>query len=139
MTSINDSEAQNYGVEAILGHDARYDRADEFMEVVTGLWETWEDDAIIADREAGIFADPDKVHELHHKGEYFSSRGPLTVPRTRRADRYCCRPDPRVADVNSPPAGRISSSPVIRESRSPATTMPTRRPASPRPTAIPSR
>lgn len=82
VTSINDSEAQNYGVDAILGHDARYDRADEFLEVVTGLWDTWEDDAIIADRAAGIFADPDKVHELRHKGEYFSSRGPLTVPRT---------------------------------------------------------
>jgi len=82
VTSINDSEAQNYGVEAHLGHDERYDRADEFLEVVTGLWDTWEDDAILHDRAAGIYADPTKVHELHHRGQYFSARGPLTVPRT---------------------------------------------------------
>jgi len=82
VTSINDREAQNYGVEAHLGHDERYDRADEFLEVVTGLWDTWEDDAILHDRAAGIYADPAKVHELHHRGQYFSARGPLTVPRT---------------------------------------------------------
>jgi len=82
VTSINDSEAQNYGVDAHLGHDERYDRADEFLEVVTGLWDTWEDDAILHDRAAGIYADPAKVHELRHVGQYFSARGPLTVPRT---------------------------------------------------------
>lgn len=82
VTSINDSEAQNYGVDAHLGHDERYDRADEFLEVVTGLWDTWEDGAILHDRAAGIYADPAKVHELRHVGQYFSARGPLTVPRT---------------------------------------------------------
>ena len=82
VTSINDSEAQNYGVEHHLGHDERYDRADEFLEATIGLWDTWEDDALILDREACEFADPDKVHELGHKGEWFSTRGPLTVPRT---------------------------------------------------------
>lgn len=82
VTSVNDSEAQNFGVDAHLGHDERYDRADEFLDVVTGLWDTWEDDAIVADRAAGIYADPTKVHELGHVGQYFSARGPLTVPRT---------------------------------------------------------
>jgi FMN-dependent oxidoreductase (nitrilotriacetate monooxygenase family) len=82
VTSINDSEAQNYGVEHILAHDERYDRADEFLEATTGLWDTWEDDALVLDREACVFADPDKVHELGYKGEWFSTRGPLTVPRT---------------------------------------------------------
>ena len=82
VTSVNDSEAQNFGVDAHLGHDERYDRADEFLDVVSGLWDTWEDDAILHDRGAGIYADPAKVHELHHRGQYFSSRGPLTVPRT---------------------------------------------------------
>ncbi|WP_046318786.1 LLM class flavin-dependent oxidoreductase [Mycobacterium sp. UM_Kg1] len=81
VTSVNDSEAHNYGWESHLSHDERYDRADEFLDVVAGLWDTWEDDAIVADRGAGIFADPSKVHELNHIGEYFSSRGPLTVPR----------------------------------------------------------
>ncbi len=81
VTSINDSEAQNYGVEHILDHDERYDRADEFLEATTGLWDTWEDDALVLDRENCVFADPDKVHELDYKGEWFSTRGPLTVPR----------------------------------------------------------
>jgi FMN-dependent oxidoreductase (nitrilotriacetate monooxygenase family) len=82
VTSVNDSEAQNFGVDAHLGHAERYDRADEFMDVVTGLWDTWEDDAILHDRASGRYADPAKVHELNHVGHYFSARGPLTVPRT---------------------------------------------------------
>ena len=82
VTSVNDSEAQNFGVKAHLGHEERYDRADEFMDVVAGLWDTWEDDAILHDRVSGQYADPAKVHELRHVGKYFSARGPLTVPRT---------------------------------------------------------
>ena len=82
VTSINDSEAQNYGFDEHVDHDQRYDRADEFLEATTALWDSWEDDALVLDREAGYFADPDKVHEINHKGEWFSVRGPLTVPRT---------------------------------------------------------
>lgn len=82
VTSVNDGEAQNYGLTSHLSHDERYDRADEFLDVVAGLWDTWEDGAIVADRATGIYADPAKVHELRHEGEYFSVRGPLTVPRT---------------------------------------------------------
>ncbi|MGV9673807.1 LLM class flavin-dependent oxidoreductase [Nocardia sp. NPDC003482] len=82
VTSVNDSEAQNFGVEAHLGHDERYDRADEFLEVVAGLWDGWDDDAVVHDRAAGIYADPTKVRELRYRGRYLSARGPLTVPRT---------------------------------------------------------
>ncbi|MFD4459165.1 LLM class flavin-dependent oxidoreductase [Nocardia sp. NPDC058480] len=82
VTSVNDSEAQNFGMDAHLGHAERYDRADEFLEVVGGLWDTWDDDAIVHDRAAGYFADPAKVHELRHSGRFFAARGPLTVPRT---------------------------------------------------------
>ncbi|WP_239155231.1 LLM class flavin-dependent oxidoreductase [Amycolatopsis sp. FDAARGOS 1241] len=81
VTSVNDAEARNYGIEEHLGHDERYDRAEEFIEVVAKLWDTWEDDAIVGDRAAGFYADPDKVRELRHRGRYFSVRGPLTVPR----------------------------------------------------------
>jgi FMN-dependent oxidoreductase (nitrilotriacetate monooxygenase family) len=81
VTSVNDSEAQNYGVKEHLAHDARYDRADEFLEATTGLWDTWDDDALVLDRTTPLFADPSKVHELDHDGEWFSVRGPLTVPR----------------------------------------------------------
>jgi FMN-dependent oxidoreductase (nitrilotriacetate monooxygenase family) len=82
VTSVNDSEAQNFGVEQHLGHDERYDRAQEFIETVVALWESWDDDALVMDRETGIFADPDKVHEINHRGKWFNARGPLTVPRT---------------------------------------------------------
>ena len=82
VTSVNDGEAQNYGVEHHLGHDARYDRADEFLEATTGLWDSWDDDALVLDRATGVFADPAKVHELNHDGEWFRVRGPLTVPRS---------------------------------------------------------
>jgi FMN-dependent oxidoreductase (nitrilotriacetate monooxygenase family) len=82
VTSVNDSEAQNYGVDQVLAHDARYDRADEFLEATTGLWDSWEDDALVLDRAAGLFADPDKVHELNYEGDWLKVRGPLTVPRT---------------------------------------------------------
>src|SRR5215510_9450828 len=81
VTSVNDSEAQNYGVEHHLDHDERYDRADEFLEATVGLWDTWDDDALVLDRESGYFADPEKVRELDYEGKWFSSRGPLTVPR----------------------------------------------------------
>jgi FMN-dependent oxidoreductase (nitrilotriacetate monooxygenase family) len=82
VTSLNNSEAENFGHEEHLEHDLRYDRADEFMEVVTGLWDSWEDDALIVDKQSGRFADPEKVHRLDYRGKYFKSKGPLTVPRS---------------------------------------------------------
>ena len=82
VTSLNDTEAQNMGRETVIEHDLRYDRADEFMEVVLGHWDTWDDDAIILDKSANTFADPEKVHRLDHKGQFFASRGPFTVPRS---------------------------------------------------------
>lgn len=81
VTSVNDAEAQNFGFESHLGHDERYDQADEFLEAVTGLWDTWEDGAILWDQANRVFADPTKVHELHHSGRFYDVRGPLTVPR----------------------------------------------------------
>ncbi|MFT5390142.1 MAG: FMN-dependent oxidoreductase (nitrilotriacetate monooxygenase family) [Gammaproteobacteria bacterium] len=82
VTSMNDIEAQNMGLTHAPPHDTRYDRADEFMEVVHGHWDSWADDALIVDRESGRFADPDKVRRLDHKGEHYASRGPFTVPRS---------------------------------------------------------
>ncbi|ETW94664.1 MAG: monooxygenase [Candidatus Entotheonella factor] len=82
VTSMNDGEALNMGHAAHGEHDRRYDRADEFMEVVLGHWDAWEDDAIVCDKESGLYAHPDKVHRLDHEGEFFRSRGPFTVPRS---------------------------------------------------------
>ncbi len=60
----------------------RYDRAREFVDVVTGLWDSWADDAFVRDVERGIFFDPDKMHVLDHRGKHFSVRGPLNVARS---------------------------------------------------------
>lgn len=82
VTSMNDGEAQNFGAVAHLGHGERYDRADEFMEVSFKLWDSWDEDALVLDRVAGIYADPTKVHYVNHKGTWFQSRGPLNIPRS---------------------------------------------------------
>jgi FMN-dependent oxidoreductase (nitrilotriacetate monooxygenase family) len=82
VTSLNSAEAANFGRDKHMGHDDRYDRADEFMDVVLGHWNTWEDDALIADKPSSRFADPAKVHRLDHVGRYFRSRGPFSVPRS---------------------------------------------------------
>jgi FMN-dependent oxidoreductase (nitrilotriacetate monooxygenase family) len=82
VTSFNDGEAMNMGQDQHMEHDLRYDVADEFLEVVLGHWDAWEDDAIVQDKTTGLFAHPEKVHRLDHKGKFFKSRGPFTVPRS---------------------------------------------------------
>jgi len=82
VTSLNDNEAKNMGRAEHPAHDDRYDLADEFVEVVLGHWNTWEDDAIVLDKERGVFADASKVHRLDYEGEHYRSRGPFTVPRS---------------------------------------------------------
>lgn len=82
VTSLNDGEALNMGRDSHPEHDSRYDKADEFMEVVLGHWDTWEDGALIMDKTSGRFADPTRVKRLDHKGPAFKSRGPFTVPRS---------------------------------------------------------
>lgn len=82
VTSFNDGEAMNMGRDQHVEHDLRYDMADEFMEVVLGHWDSWEDDAIVQDKATGLFAHPEKVHRLDHKGRFYKSRGPFTVPRS---------------------------------------------------------
>jgi N-acetyl-S-(2-succino)cysteine monooxygenase len=81
VTSSNLSEAYNFGREAHYEHGERYDRAVEFVEVVQGLWDSWDDDAFVRDRTAERYFDPGKIHALNHKGKHFSVRGPLNVAR----------------------------------------------------------
>ena len=81
VTSGNLNEAMNFGREEHYEHDERYRRASEFVEVVKGLWDSWDDDAFLYDRAGGRFFDPGKVHDLNHKGEWFNVQGPLNVPR----------------------------------------------------------
>ena len=82
VTSLNDSEAQNFGVSEHLEHDDRYDAADEFMEASLALWNSWDNGALIGDQGAGEFADPGMIHRVDYTGDHFQTRGPLTVPRS---------------------------------------------------------
>lgn len=81
VTTSNPDAARNFGLEEHLDHADRYRRAREFYDVVTGLWDSWADDAFVRDVESGVFFDPEKLHTLDHKGEFFSVRGPLHVAR----------------------------------------------------------
>ena len=80
VTAHNDRAAQNFGLDKIYEHDKRYEMAGEWVEVVDKLWASWEPQAIVADPEAGIFADGAKVHTIDHEGQYFKVRGPLNLP-----------------------------------------------------------
>ncbi|MGQ2993535.1 MULTISPECIES: LLM class flavin-dependent oxidoreductase [unclassified Variovorax] len=81
VTTSNPDAALNFGREDHMEHDARYDRAREFYDVVTGLWDSWADDAFVRDVDSGRFFDPAKLHVLAHKGEHLSVRGPLHIAR----------------------------------------------------------
>jgi FMN-dependent oxidoreductase (nitrilotriacetate monooxygenase family) len=81
VTSANPREAMNFGLEEHVEHGERYLRAREFFGVVTGLWDSWADDAFIKDVETGTYFDPEKMHVLDHKGPHLSVRGPLNVAR----------------------------------------------------------
>ncbi len=81
VTTSNPDAALNFGLDEHMEHGERYKRAREFYDVVTGLWDSWADDAFVRDAEHGIFFDPAKMHVLGHKGTYLSVRGPLNIAR----------------------------------------------------------
>ncbi len=74
--------AQNFGGSGQVRHSERYDRAHEFMGVVKGLWDSWADDAVVADPETGVYALEDRIRPINHKGESYSVVGPLNLPRS---------------------------------------------------------
>jgi len=81
VTTANPDAALNFGLDEDVDHDERYRRAREFYDVVTGLWDSYADDAFVRDVESGIYVDPEKIHVLAHKGEHLSVRGPLNIAR----------------------------------------------------------
>jgi len=81
VTTSNPDAALNFGLEEHVEHDERYRRAREFYDVVTGLWDSWAEDAFVRDVERGIYSDPTRMHVLNHKGKYYSVRGPLNIGR----------------------------------------------------------
>ena len=81
VTSSSEAEALNFSKTEHLAHSARYERAEEFVEVVKKLWDSWEDNAVLIDKKAGRFADPSLVHHVNHAGKWFSIKGPLNISR----------------------------------------------------------
>lgn len=81
VTSGMAVEAYNFNRDAHYGHAERYERANEFAEIVTALWDSWDDDAFPRDKESGQFFIPEKMHFLNHKGKHFKVKGPLNIPR----------------------------------------------------------
>ncbi len=81
VTSANPHEAGNFGREEHLEHGERYRRAREFYDVVTGLWDSWADDAFLRDQASGVYFDPAGLHTLDHRGEFFRVQGPLNIAR----------------------------------------------------------
>lgn len=81
VTSAGDATAQNFGLDEQQSPAVRYERAEEFVDVVKQLWDSWEDDAFLHDKERGVFYDKSKVHTIDHKGKYFKVKGPLNIAR----------------------------------------------------------
>ncbi len=98
VTSLNSNQAANYGEERQPADD-RYDRAYEFVEVCRELWRSWDADAVVMDRGAGVFADPAKVRRIEHEGRFFRSRGPLNVTRSPQNG-------PAILQAGTSPKGR---------------------------------
>ena len=82
VTSSSEHEARNFGFDEHLAHATRYERADEFADVVSGLWDSFDEDAFLRDKSSGRYFDPDKHHVLVHRGAFFNVRGPLNVARS---------------------------------------------------------
>jgi len=81
VTSSSQAEADNFSLATLPTPQDRYRRASEFVDVVRGLWDSWDDDALVADQQQGLYFPPDRLHTLNHQGEFFTIRGPLTVSR----------------------------------------------------------
>lgn len=82
VTSYYEAEAGNFNRDSHLDHSFRYDKAHEFVEIVKGLWDSWEEDALVRDKETGVYFADEKLHALNYKGNYFSVKGPLNSSRS---------------------------------------------------------
>ncbi|MFC3215322.1 NtaA/DmoA family FMN-dependent monooxygenase [Novosphingobium panipatense] len=117
VTTSNPESAKNFGFEVQPDHSGRYGRAREFYDVVTGLWDSFAEDAFVCDAESGIYFNPARMHVLDHRGLHFSVLGPLNIARPRRAGRSSSRRGPRTLDASLPPKPPKSSLPLDRSCR----------------------
>ncbi len=91
VTSMTQSEAANFGLKQLIGNAERYQRANEFVDAVKALWDSWDDDAFIRDRASGLFHDPAKARTLDHHGRHFDIAGPLNIPRPPQGHPVLCQ------------------------------------------------
>jgi FMN-dependent oxidoreductase (nitrilotriacetate monooxygenase family) len=91
VTSAEDQAAQNFGMDKLYEHDLRYEMADEYLDLVTQLWDSWEPDAVVRDRTTGTYADHTKVHRIDFQGRFYSSRGPLNTVRPPQGRPVLCQ------------------------------------------------
>ena len=99
MCSSDLAAARNFSKRRLDAHDLRYEIANEFVDVVKGLWGSWEEGAIVADKTTGIFLDKSKVHPLDHKGRFYSVKGPLNIDR-------CAHGHPLIIQAGGSPPGQ---------------------------------
>lgn len=99
VTSGEDRAAQNYGYDSIPEHDLRYEKAEEYVDLVQQLWHSWDEDAVVRDRATRTYADGAKVHDINFHGRFYSSRGPLNTPPSPQRR-------PVVAQAGGSPKGR---------------------------------
>jgi FMN-dependent oxidoreductase (nitrilotriacetate monooxygenase family) len=99
VTSAEDRSAQNFGMDKLYEHDLRYDMADEYVDLVCQLWDSWDADAVVRDRERGVYVDHTKVHTIDFEGRFYRSRGPLNTIRPPQGR-------PVLAQAGASPKGR---------------------------------
>jgi FMN-dependent oxidoreductase (nitrilotriacetate monooxygenase family) len=99
VTSANNYESRNFGIESMPSKDTRYDRADDVMAACFALWDCWDPDALVLDRETGVFADTSKVRRANYQGPFVSTYGPLSIPRSPQGR-------PVILQAGSSPRGR---------------------------------
>jgi FMN-dependent oxidoreductase (nitrilotriacetate monooxygenase family) len=102
VTSSSDYEALNFGESTIPPKDERYDRGDEVLEACFALWDCWDEDAVVLDRERGVFIDTDKVRRANYRGRFVQTRGPMSIPRSPQGR-------PVIMQAGSSPRGRAFS------------------------------
>ena len=98
VTSSRPKAALNFNLDRQMDHELRYARAEEFVDVVTGLWDCWEDGALVADKASGLYIDESKVHPLNHKGQFFRVAGPINTAR-------CPQGHPVIIQAGGSPSG----------------------------------
>ncbi|MGF7237508.1 MAG: NtaA/DmoA family FMN-dependent monooxygenase [Frankia sp.] len=99
VTSAEDRAAQNFGMDKLYEHDLRYEMADEYVDLVCQLWDSWEPDAVVKDRSRSVYVDDAKVHRVDFEGRFFRSRGPLNTVRPPQGR-------PVLAQAGASPRGR---------------------------------